>query len=240
MRNGSAVKFSLFLLCCAIPLRGNWSLLNNNSGATFNGTSVSVTTTSTTSGSTVLFRVAFANTLVSGSPSCTGATCSFTLLASKANGAMIVYLYCQTNFPASVTAISANSNGTDDIMAGYEEFSGGTCTGDGSAVNSQAAATTLTSGSVTTANAADLIMTAWAVSNCPTFTGPTNSFNDLNARCSAIVAGRDDYRIVSSTGTYSTGYTLASSESSADYIVALKAAVVAGVRHNCLLLGVCP
>jgi hypothetical protein len=130
-------------------------------------------------------------------------------------------IWIAPNISGSVTSITINLGGsTSGSYTNVSEWSGLNTSGtlDGTNSNNNTV-NTITTGSVTTTNAADLLIACTREGGpTPTFSsGPTNSWTALNSNNTALFDAA--YLIQSSTGTQSTGWTITSSAPAWDAVI---------------------
>ncbi len=151
-----------------------------------------------------------------------GVTFSFLTRANNTGSVSDSEIWCGV-----VNSGGANSIEVDDTTAGYAtlnatvaEFSGtGGCTADAVNGNFSTSSTTITTGSVAASVANDIIFAA-SIGRRNITAGPINSFSAITSPNSTNAVA---YEVVGSSGSYSTGWTTATTASSwAAAIVALK------------------
>lgn len=204
--------------------------------ATTSGSSLSCVLGSAPGGSNELL-VLYSGPISSTISSITGATCTLAK-ASAASGTQDSEIWkCSNPTSATVTVNVAAAFSGQQAAGNVSEWSGLINTVDGTASNSGTTGT-VTTGSATTTHASDVIFGTCSMFSGNTFsTGPTNSFTALNTPNSASFQGA--YKIVSSTGSQSTGWTYTGGAPIYDATIAgIQASGGAAVVHTLSLLGV--
>lgn len=146
------------------------------------------------------------------SPASTGATW-VNVGFSGASGAYGTEIWCATltGSPGSTVTVTLNyttSPSANIVLGNVSEWSGTTCNLNGSPVVnfSNTGAMSIPTANLTTTNASDLLLATLFYAASSLTGGPSNSYTALNT--SNASHQQNAYRVVSSTGTYSTTWTM--------------------------------
>lgn len=234
------MKALCLLLAISIPSHGAIAFVTQATNSGSNVTSLVVTIPSTGAANLLVASVGFTSSSISVS-GITG--CGTWALGKRtAASAGAAELWYAPNISAACTSVTISMSAKNTIRANVSEFSGldtSTPLGE-TGGNNGTSATPSTGNLTTTANANDLLVanaegsSTWAYSS-----GPTNSFNGLTTI--GTIALVTAYRIVSATGTYSTGWTMDTSRDWNSSIIALECTSCGGASPDpkrLMLLGV--
>lgn len=179
------------------------SLVQQASGAWSSGPTFVVTLGSSPSGSNILVLCCGGDPKSNTISSISGGT--WTKIASSGTDEE-VEIWIGTS-PSSTTITLTLSGTPNSKYANVQEWSGLSSTTDGSTTNFSAVSNNPATGNISTTNTNDvLIAVSFFAGTSPTLSsGPTNSFTSLSNPSSG--AFQAAYRIVNSTGTYSTDWT---------------------------------
>jgi len=159
-----------------------------------------------------------------------GGTTGWTAITANTGFGAAVQLWYKASIPAGVTTVTVTPATTTYVDAFVYEVSNVSAFTSGEFANSFFAGTaTSTSGSLTTATANSVLffLTYNTAGNSGPFTGPTNSFALYSNTASSEYSTGDggsvvSYRIVSSTGTYSTAITASVSDNGINTLAAFR------------------
>jgi hypothetical protein len=181
-----------------------------------------------TAGNLVTVAVA----LDSGSATCTvsgmGVLGNWSVIKDSGSkgGSSRVYLFAAIVVTGNTVLTITPSTGAS--TASIQEWTGYTVTTDGTNGANASTGTSIHPGSITTANANDLIISLCTTNNGGTFNEPGNPWTALNSYNSGSPPTLHvDYQIVSSTGSFDPLFSWASSVSNAAAIAAFQAAIPA-------------
>jgi hypothetical protein len=223
--------FVLLLLFCALPAEASLSVVQH-CFTTAHTASVSCTLGSNV-GATHLLSVTIGTqssvSITSVTDNDSGGANTYTLdksQLSSGNGLAAAYYVCSAN-AGSDTITVAYSSAPNTSWLEAAEISGNATSNclDTSVAANFTSTTTPSAGSVTTTNANDILIASGAGCSggtCSTWTA-TGSYTQLDSQ-GAVTRGASEYRIVSSTNTYSDSWSLSASNSGAAILEAFKAA----------------
>jgi len=144
--------------------------------------------------------------------SATGCATAWTLGVTSGINRRTSIWYCSSASGGgnSITITAPNACSGSGCLASLSEWSGGTATADQNNTSSGTASAPA-AGSITTTGANELILAVLRDADVGTLvSGPSSSFSALNTPSSSDNV-EFAYRLTTSTGTYSTGWTLAAS-----------------------------
>lgn len=151
-------------------------------------------------------------------PTSTGATWT-QLVSGTVGGYNTIWCATLTGVPGTTITITEGSSGNDG-RGNVSEWSGLTCTSDGTSNAGATSGTTYSTTAIATTHASDLILASVNHASGGTIlTGPTNSFVSMNSPAINFQAA---YLVVASTGSYSTTWTYSTSSQYQTAAAALK------------------
>ena len=228
------------LLLCAIPAHANWVHKQDctiSQGAT---PQTCVFGSANTSGSVIVASI-FSSPTGTFTPAVSdGTNGSYTALAPADSNAghNVKLFYVANTANTALTITCADNGGSNHLICAGAEFTGGTTTVDKSAgTTTHTAGTAISSDSITTTNANDLLIGALADCSAGTITQGAGWTSDgiSTTSCNMVM----EYQIVSATSTYAATATLNNSQS--DWVAVIgswKASGGAACTPTLTLLGV--
>lgn len=218
---------AVLLLACFFPQKAHAiALVQTVNGQTAGGTTVSATLTAATSGNTIV-AVCGATTSVTLSITAGG---TFTTAINEAGTPSQGIFYKVST--GGETTITCTSSASTRLGIHVYEYSGMQTTGvlDGTPGSSTGTSTSPATGSTTTTLASTVLVGGLTVAGNDAFTTWTNTFTERNDFSNTgALASRGTYggadRIVTATGTYSTGATIGTSANWRGQIAAFKGTV---------------
>lgn len=192
---------------------------------TVNVTSMSFTIVQPTAGNTLIVTHRTNGGVVTGITG-GGVTWARVVMSSANRTAEI---WCGPSSTGSGTEIVISTNAGAAPESSFTEWSGmDGCTTDGTVTRVSGTSAAVSAGTMTITNAGSLVFgkVSWA-GNAATSAGPTHSFTDLGVGDTGLL-GRQAYRLPGSTGDYTTGWTIATSQVFDGVIAAFAPTAAAG------------